>query len=254
MNAWVNRLAIIAFLITIAVPPAWAQKPARGSQCVIAADEIPDACLKEFDQWIAAEQTWREWVDFNHTLVKPDGKEKVRPKPPSWLVTYCLGTTEADLNTHDLCQQYNALKDFDILQDEKNQLTLLALHRERPKKTKWLERIHLDGPWSAAQWPSSVYGVIGGHLAMEVEDRFEVFLSPGILLLAFSDGTSQKQWSLAWDYGIGIRLFDFKVPNLTRTATLHFNLAKAWTLDGLVAGLDVMGLSVTFKQPKKPSP
>jgi hypothetical protein len=131
--------------------------------------------------------------------------------------------------------------------------TVQELERHEITKTKFWERIHLDGLWAVTQTGSRIYGVIGMHVTPVSVGRLQFFGPPGIMLLSMPTEEGRVT-RIAYTWGVSVELFDFRIPGTDRRAKAHINVTKAWTLGGdtnLLAarsGLDVAGLSVTLAQ------
>lgn len=127
------------------------------------------------------------------------------------------------------------------------------LERHEVKKTRFWERVHLDGLWAVTQTGSRIYGLIGMHVTPVAVGRVQFFGPPGIILLSVP-GEEGRVTRLAYTWGVSVELFEFKLPGTQRRARAHVNLTKAWTFGGdsnvLAArsGLDVAGLSITLAQ------
>jgi len=98
----------------------------------------------------------------------------------------------------------------------------------------------------------SAFGVAGMHTTLKVSGRFQVFLTPGVILMRLPTLNGDSKLSAATDWGFSFSLFDVRLPPLRRVSTVHFNMARVW-----MAGSDAMqmpgdlyiaGLSMTFKQ------
>lgn len=131
------------------------------------------------------------------------------------------------------------------------------LERHEIVKTRFWERIHLDGLWSVTQTGARIYGLIGMHITPVSIGRVQFFGPPGIMLLSVPH-EGGRVTKLAYTWGISVELFDFRLPGTDRFAKAHLNVTKAWTFGGssnvLAArsGLDVAGLSITLGK-RKPS-
>lgn len=129
------------------------------------------------------------------------------------------------------------------------------LERHEITKTRFWERIHLDGLWAVTQTGSRIYGVIGMHVTPVALGRVQFFGPPGVMLLSVpsEEGRVTK---LAYTWGVSVELFEFRLPGTEQRAKAHVNITKAWTFGGndnvLAArsGLDVAGLSITLAKRK----
>jgi hypothetical protein len=126
---------------------------------------------------------------------------------------------------------------------------------EAPTKTVWWEHVHLDAFWPMMSSESSVFGVVGAHVTVEIHGRFQVFVTPGVMLLNVPTERGTRAWKPATDWGVAYRLFDFRMPFNDRPASVHVNFVRAWMMNDVErfsfkSHVDLAGFSVTFK--KKP--
>jgi hypothetical protein len=99
---------------------------------------------------------------------------------------------------------------------------------------------------------SSAFGVAGMHTTFHVTKRFQVFMTPGVILMRVPGLEGRQTWSAATDWGFSFSLADFTLPALRRPTTLHFNIARVWILSPagqtMPGQLYLAGLSLSFKQ------
>lgn len=127
--------------------------------------------------------------------------------------------------------------------------------RHEVVKTRFWERIHLDGLWAVTQTGSRIYGLVGMHVTPVSVGRVQFFGPPGIILLSVpsEEGRVTK---IAYTWGVSVELFEFRLPGTQQRAKAHVNVTKAWTLGGdsnvmaARSGLDVAGLSITLARGK----
>ena len=135
------------------------------------------------------------------------------------------------------------------LDDPEYWQTLLArAEEESSSRTRFLRWVHLDGPWMPMSTSTKVYGIVGVHVAVaQIGKRLFIFGPPGAMIVAESNGQSWRvRPALTW--GMGVHLRDFKVPGTTRDAQLFVNFARAWMSGTAQNGLDMIGVSVTWKK------
>src|SRR5262245_4737083 len=119
--------------------------------------------------------------------------------------------------------------------------------KERPEHTSFLKWLHVDGLWVPTTMGATTYGLIGTHVAVANVGRVYFFGPPGfMLLLDNTDAGRRIRPALSW--GISVHVTDFRMPGASQEARLFFNLAKCWTMGNQQTGLDMAGLSITWKK------
>src|SRR5262245_17549460 len=209
---------------------------------------------RELERWIRDYRKWQEW---RHQWLRKGAisrDRKPRPQPPAWLPDECrerIAASEATLNEAcELLIDWN--DDDDMTADLRYQIALERVQREKPTKTEWWEHVHFDGFWPVMNSESSVLGLVGAHVTVAIEGRFQVFVTPGVMLLSVPAAGGGRELKPATDWGFAYRLFDFRFPLTDRPASFHANFVRAWVL-GHVGDIpvnshvDLAGFSVTFK-------
>ena len=212
----------------------------------------------ELERWTVSFSKWKQWSAEWGNRREPGWftgyrERREKPAPPLWLAARCESVL-SDLGPLALaCGLYAEWKeDFVTIRTRPASPVATTTPTEEPDKMVWWEHVHMDVMWPAMQWRSSVYGVIGIHTSTTVAGRWQVFVTPGAMLLNLPTRQGSRVWKVATNYGMGYRLFDFTFPG-DRLATLHVNLAKAWLLSDVadVASgrtTDFVGFSITFKR------
>jgi hypothetical protein len=122
-----------------------------------------------------------------------------------------------------------------------------AEQKERPDHTSFLKWVHVDGMWVPTQLGASTYGLIGSHLVVANLGRVHFYGPPGVMLLLENYGNGRRiRPALSW--GISLHITDFRMPGTEQNARLFFNVAKCWTMGDQRTGMDMAGLSVTWKK------
>ena len=214
---------------------------------------------RELERWIRDYRKWQEW---RHQSLKKGSialsERKPQPQPPMWVVDDCRDTlTVSETLLSQACDLLIDWNDDDVNGDLRYQAAMARTQREAPTKTTWWEHVHWDAFWPMMSSESSVIGVFGAHVTVEIEGRFQVFMTPGVILLNVPTAQGSREWKPATDWGVAYRLFDFRVPMTRRPASFHVNFVKAWMLRNIgnasfKSSVDLAGFSVTFK--KKPTP
>jgi hypothetical protein len=146
-------------------------------------------------------------------------------------------------------EQRKQTPECDGLDDPTYWQTLIERAEEEiPSRNRFLRWVHLDGPWAPMSTGTKVYGIVGVHVVVaQIGGRLFVFGPPGAMIVAQSNGQS---WTVrpALTWGLGVYLRDFKVPGSKRKAQLFVNFARAWMSGTPQNGLDMIGISVTWKK------
>jgi hypothetical protein len=122
-----------------------------------------------------------------------------------------------------------------------------AEEKERPSHSSFLKWVHVDGMWVPTQVGASTYGLIGSHVVVANLGRVHFFGPPGVMLLLENYGNGRRiRPALSW--GISLHVTDFRMPGTAQNARLFFNVAKCWTMGDQRTGMDMAGLSVTWKK------
>jgi hypothetical protein len=132
-------------------------------------------------------------------------------------------------------------------EDEYQKLVAQRLEKEKPTKTSFLKWLHVDGLWAPTTIGAGTFGLVGTHVTIANVGRVNFFGPPGLMLLLENrDGGRTIRPAMTW--GISVYLTDFKPLGSDHTAQLFLNLAKAQTFGAGRAGMDLAGLSITWKK------
>lgn len=217
------------------------------------------ALLARIQEWTRDFTTWKAWQDRWRNTREPGWfKSKDRrepPVPPDWLPSMCARSAQDDEILADAC---SALRDWtsnDLGADAvSQQLAQNRTSHERPNRTQWWERVHVDAYWPMTRSGTSAFGIVGMHATMQIAKRVQVFMAPGIILMRVPTLDGSHTVSAATDWGFSYRLFDFRMPVFQRATSAHLNIAKVWMLGNnanlasLGGDMYVAGFSLTFRK------
>ena len=252
--ACVARVLLMLVVCTMGIAQPVSAQESRSS---------PDAAqrTREVERWVRDYQKWQEW---RHQWLKTGSigldKRKPQPQPPAWLAGECRDNPPtAGALLADACDLLVELNMDYVAGDLRYQVAKARADREAPKKSSWWEHVHFDAGWPMMRSDSSVLGVVGAHATVEIEGRFQVFVTPGVMILSVPTARGVREWKPATDWGFAYRLFDFHLPLSRRPASLHVNFVRAWilgnvgtdTTDTFNSHMDLAGFSVTFKKPPR---
>ena len=127
------------------------------------------------------------------------------------------------------------------------QLVRERLEKEKPTHSRFPKWLHTDVLWIPSQTGVHSYGLIGAHIVVINIDRVYVFGPPGIMLV-LDDIGSERRLRPAFTWGMSVLVGNLTVPGLQRTAQFYVNLTKSWTMGNFQTGLDMVGLSVSWKK------
>lgn len=132
-------------------------------------------------------------------------------------------------------------------EDEYAKLVAQRLEKEKPTKTSFLKWLHFDGLWAPTTLGAGTFGMVGTHVTIANVGRVNFFGPPGVMLLLENrDGGRSIRPAMTW--GISVYLTDFRPPGTDHSAQLFLNLAKAQTFGAARSGMDLAGLSITWKK------
>ena len=264
-------LAIVALAAWLAWLPdtSWAQTKTFSSETVPCGQGKPvtdKSCQKEFDDWQAREQRWREhrqiWANYawyNGFRVTP----AKRAAPPGWIAPYCQPQSgiSVKVSADPVCLAYDDYLRYDWLQHiEGPQAATNYFQRvsvggsgdSRGFLDYLLKHVHYDGGWTNSQAGPRVYGVFGTHLTMATVGRFYVWGPPGVLLVKRPEGPMEVR--MTW--GIDFLIADIPMPfGQGRKVPLYLSVVKAFDKNEqqalekrINAGMDMIGFSVSIKR------
>ncbi len=248
------RLMLLACLLSL--PHfASAQQPIQASEVryevsIPAPLEYSQTQLRDWEQEYSA---WLKWFQLYGNRIEygwfsPRSRRPLPSNPPVWLADVCVLEENFQTTT---CQLYQSWKDDFASQRLRQKYAYEKIQKEKPVNTKFWEHIHLDGLWVMTQTNTSTYGLVGAHVAGNMA-RFEFFMAPGVMLVSSPGMAGSQQMQVAYDYGFGFKLFDFRSPVANKTATLHFDFVRVWLNVG--AGFEqvvnLAGFSLTLGNKK----
>lgn len=122
-----------------------------------------------------------------------------------------------------------------------------APQRETSPRTLFRKWVHLDVMWIPPSNNLDAFGIIGTHLAIANIGRLYIYGPPGVMLLRQRHG---GEWMLrpAFTWGFSFYLTEFSIPGWEQNAQLFANVTKVWTEGDQRNGIDMVGLSLTFKK------
>jgi hypothetical protein len=123
-----------------------------------------------------------------------------------------------------------------------------APQRETSPRTLFRKWVHLDVMWIPPSNNLDAFGLIGTHLAIANIGRLYIYGPPGVMLLRQRHGA---EWMLrpAFTWGFSFYLTEFSIPGWEgQSAQLFANVTKVWTEGDQRNGIDMVGLSLTFRK------
>lgn len=156
--------------------------------------------------------------------------------------TYCKALPEQKRRATEACKT-----DEERREDEYQRRVKERLEREKPTHSSFLKWLHVDGLWAPTTLGTGTFGMIGSHVTIANVGRVNFFGPPGVMLLLEDAGGSHRiRPAITW--GISVYLIDFRPPGAHHMAQLFLNLAKAQTFGDARTGMDLAGLSITWKK------
>jgi hypothetical protein len=122
-----------------------------------------------------------------------------------------------------------------------------APQRETSPRSLFRKWVHLDVMWIPPSNNVEAFGIIGTHLAIANIGRLYIYGPPGVMLIRQRHG---GEWMLrpAFTWGFSFYLTEFSIPGWEQDAQLFANVTKVWTEGDQRNGIDMVGLSLTFKK------
>ena len=155
---------------------------------------------------------------------------------------YCRSLPEQKRRATPACKTEEEKRE-----DEYQRRVAERLEREKPTHSSFLKWLHIDGMWAPTTLGSGTFGLIGTHVTIANVGRVNFFGPPGVMLLLEDTGGSRSiRPAMTW--GISVYLLDFRPPGANHQAQLFLNLAKGQTFGAQAAGMDLAGLSITWKK------
>jgi hypothetical protein len=111
----------------------------------------------------------------------------------------------------------------------------------------FLRWLNVDGMWVPTASGNGVIGIVGAHLAVFNIGRTYFYGPPGVLVIREETPTG-IQVRPGYTWGLGFFITDFRFPGTSQQAHLFLNIAKVWTQGTYENGLDMGGLSITWKK------
>jgi hypothetical protein len=153
----------------------------------------------------------------------------------------------ASLSESERLKTERCLTDEERIKAEQEKRQREAQQREKATHSSFLRWVHVDALWIPAASGNQTFGLVGTHLAVANVGRIYFYGPPGVILLRQPNGHG---WSYrpGFSWGFSVYLTEAKVPGTTHHARLFFNLTKVWTQGDYRTGMDMAGLSVTWKK------
>jgi hypothetical protein len=227
---------------------------------------VPDAPIMdlsregdlEIARWLDDMARWRRQSEGSENRVAHDLNGKIiprhtRPPAPRWLSRYCepFGDDPVTLTGRfgEACRLLAVLTAGPGVHALQTSTRTARADREKPERSSFLSRLHLDGLWVNPSDHGRTFGLLGSHITLVDVGRVQVFGPPGVLLVLVPTGSGSREIRVGYTWGVSIRLMDLRLLAPTRNATLFVSVTKCWmagsgaqtTLDPAV---DLVGFSL----------
>jgi hypothetical protein len=157
-------------------------------------------------------------------------------------IKYCASLPETKRRQADACKTEDEKRE-----DAYQKIVQERLEKEKPSHTSFLRWLHLDTLWMPTTFDGSIVGLVGSHITVANIDRLNFFGPPGVMLLMQNVG-GEKKIIPALTWGFSVYLIDLKMPGEHRQAQVYLNLAKVWETGNQTNGMDMAGISLTWKK------
>lgn len=261
-------MRVLLFVCTImcwSLPPASAQE--LGDDQPLRDQWVQD-WVARYKQWQVDREALFYYMEWRYWLVKSfpiNERDSIRPKlamitsmhvpvPPFFLGDICRTIQIPGTKYHEPCRLYRDSRDNLATRLARRAEAASIAYKENPRKSTFVEKIHLDGAWSTVQYPfPHIYGVVGVHVSIWESGRFQLSMPGAMVVLV--PGPEGHEFKPAITYGFSYRIKDFTSNWGNRVGSLHINFAPVkilgWTR---VSGGDspffdsqilLVGLSIT---------
>lgn len=134
-----------------------------------------------------------------------------------------------------------------VEQARRNERRAASAQSETSPRSLFRKWVHLDVMWIPPSNNFDAFGIVGTHLAIANIGRLYIYGPPGVMLLRQRHG---GDWMLrpAFTWGFSFYLTEFSIPGWEQEAQLFANVTKVWTEGDQRNGIDMVGLSLTFKK------
>ena len=219
--------------------------------------EAPSQQLAALARWTHDYADWKAWYVKWENRPEPGWlalrERRQAPVPPPWLQGICEARFEIAGPIAGACAAWREWAGRgEAASVAAAQQAQARQQLEAPDRTKWFERIHVDVLWPLTEVGSSTIGIAGTHATVHVTKRFQIFLTPGVMMMRAPALTGGMTWTAATDWGVTYRLFDFRLPRARRASTLHFNMVRVWMIgaNGVQnpGEMYLAGFSMSFKR------
>jgi hypothetical protein len=176
-------------------------------------------------------------------LAQPALAQKPKKAPPTEVErqAVCAALPEVERRTTDFCKTEEERRE-----DAQEQRRKELQEKEKPTRTSFLRKLHLDGLWIPTSTGTGQYGLIGTHIDVASAGRLHFYGPPGMMLvLEKTDGGWRVKPAMTW--GVSVFIGEVRLPGQKENAQLFFNLTKSWSAGSFQAGRDMAGLSLTWK-------
>jgi hypothetical protein len=112
---------------------------------------------------------------------------------------------------------------------------------------KFLKWVKVDAAWMPGQLDAGFYGIIGMHVAVAKVGRLYIFGPPGVMLVV-QDTAEGRMLRPGFTWGFSYALTEVRIPSTRRNAQLYLTLGRCWVTGSYSNGLNMVGLSVTWKK------
>jgi hypothetical protein len=196
------------------------------------ADFVSRGCLLAGSMWVfllVLDQATVSARSMNGPAIAPIGNpSEVAPAVTAQKVKVktCSELSEEERRKTEQCKTEEERRE-----DEEKKKAQEIAEKEKPTKTSFWRRVHLDLPGIRAESGQRYVccSAVGIHLTIAEVKRLNIYGPPGVLLVRQKVDTDEWQWRAGYSWGLGYFLGTAKLPFLNRPARLYFNLTKVWT-------------------------
>jgi hypothetical protein len=204
--------------------------------------------------WLIAMEKWQKYDEKWRNRPVHDYWERIverkrPPAPPTWLPGHCESIAAAGMTGFDDRVDHACRLVDDARARPDPSARPASVTMEKPRRSSFLTRVHLDGLWTTTQDGARFYGIIGSHISLVDVGRVQVFGPPGVMLLTVPDGNGGRRVSLGYTWGVSLRLADVRIGTPNKNLTLFLNVTKLFVASGAIGpqgtqGYNIVGFSL----------
>jgi hypothetical protein len=256
-----SSLPALAVCLLFLAPSVGAQEvaplPSAPVLLPLPAEALTADQRRELDDWVAAIRKWQRMDKHWHNEPAHNAfgqivEREPRPAAPQWLDARCAAVAAASTAAPlgPACRMLASLEEDPTVTAMRTASDRKRLDAEKPAKSTFLTRVHIDGLWTSTSSDLRFYGLVGSHISLVDVGRVQFFGPPGVILLSMPDQSGVRHLRPGYTWGMSIRLSDVRLFAPSKNMTLFLTISKVWVPGGSAldrlqgGGFDIAGFSL----------